>query len=138
VPALPKKKAVLDIERLLSIFVDVCSYSNLLSLNFCDLIYLGAGVPVTSPLLYSAGHTDDTRQALQYIAHQFPDAKLLGLGFSLGSNILTRYLGEEGHQTRVHAACVLSCVSSLFLVVFVKCSHIFSHGILSKTTMGVS
>lgn len=114
-PALPKKKAALDIERLLLIFVDVRYCLNLLSLKFCNSVCLGAGVPITSPLLYSAGHTDDTRQALLYIAHQFPDAKLLGLGFSLGSNVLTRYLGEEGHQTRVHAACVLACVGSLYL-----------------------
>ncbi|KDR81589.1 hypothetical protein GALMADRAFT_239633 [Galerina marginata CBS 339.88] len=68
-----------------------------------------AGVPITSPLLYSAGHTDDTRQAVMYIAHQYPDAPLLGLGFSLGSNVLTRYLGEEGTASRVHSACVLAC-----------------------------
>ncbi|KAF9564656.1 AB-hydrolase YheT [Agrocybe pediades] len=68
-----------------------------------------AGVPITSPLLYSAGHTDDTRQALLYIASQYPNAPLLGLGFSLGSNVLTRYLGEEGEQSRVHSACVLAC-----------------------------
>ncbi|KAF8959066.1 AB-hydrolase YheT [Flammula alnicola] len=68
-----------------------------------------AGVPLTSPLLYSAGHTDDTRQALMYIAQQFPKAPLLGLGFSLGSNVITRYLGEEGSQSRMHAGCVLAC-----------------------------
>lgn len=75
----------------------------------------GAGVPVTSPLLYSAGHTDDTRQALMYIAHKFPNAPLLGLGFSLGSNVITRYLAEEGSQSRLHAACVLACVSYKFI-----------------------
>lgn len=68
-----------------------------------------AGVPITSPLLYSAGHTDDTRQALMYIAHRYPNALLLGLGFSLGSNVLTRYLGEEGTQARISSACVLAC-----------------------------
>ncbi|KAF8968131.1 AB-hydrolase YheT [Flammula alnicola] len=68
-----------------------------------------AGVPVTSPLLYSAGHTDDTRTALMYIAHQYPDAPLVGLGFSLGSNVLTRYLGEEGDRSRLQSGCVLAC-----------------------------
>lgn len=46
-----------------------------------------------------------------YIAHKFPKAPLLGLGFSLGSNVITRYLGEDGKLTRLHAACVLACVS---------------------------
>ncbi|KAF8798005.1 AB-hydrolase YheT [Phlegmacium glaucopus] len=68
-----------------------------------------AGVPLTTPLLYSAGHTDDTRQALMYIAHRYPNAPLLGIGFSLGANVLTRYLGEEGAQTRISSACVLAC-----------------------------
>ncbi|RXW24113.1 hypothetical protein EST38_g1711 [Candolleomyces aberdarensis] len=68
-----------------------------------------AGVPLTSYRLYSAGHTDDTRNALAYIHHQFPKARLLGLGFSLGSNVLTRYLGEEGAQTRLQSVCALAC-----------------------------
>lgn len=72
--------------------------------------YVGAGVPVTSPLLYSAGNTDDTRCALMYITQQFPDAPLLGLGFSLGANVLTRYLGEEGIDSKIHSGCVLACV----------------------------
>ena len=71
---------------------------------------IGAGVPLTSQLLYSVGHTDDTRQALMYITHQYPNAPLLGLGFSLGANVLTRYLGEEGTQSRISSACVLACV----------------------------
>ena len=75
-------------------------------LNLC----IGAGVPLTSQLLYSAGHTDDTRQALMYITHRYPNAPLLGLGFSLGANVLTRYLGEEGAQSRISSACVIACV----------------------------
>ncbi|KXN82096.1 hypothetical protein AN958_03254 [Leucoagaricus sp. SymC.cos] len=68
-----------------------------------------AGVPVTSPRFYSAGHTDDTRNALLYIAHRYPAAPLLALGFSLGSNVITRYLGEEKEKARFHAACALAC-----------------------------
>ena len=75
--------------------------------NLCNI---GAGVPLTSQLLYSAGNTDDTRQALMYITHRYPKAVLLGLGFSLGANVLTRYLGEEGAQSRISSACVLACV----------------------------
>jgi hypothetical protein len=36
----------------------------------------GAGIPVTSPQLYSAGHTDDYRQDLFYISHRYPEAPL--------------------------------------------------------------
>lgn len=51
---------------------------------------LGAGVPLTSPQLYSSCHTDDLRQALLYISYRYFRASLLGLGFSLGDNVLTR------------------------------------------------
>ncbi|KAF9514147.1 hypothetical protein BS47DRAFT_1382135 [Hydnum rufescens UP504] len=68
-----------------------------------------AGVPVTTPQFYSAGHTDDLRCALLYISATFPDAPLHGLGFSLGANVLTRYLGEEGENSRLQSGIVLAC-----------------------------
>lgn len=68
-----------------------------------------AGVPLTTPQLYSAGHTDDIRTALLYIASKYPDAPLLGIGFSLGANVLTRYLAQEGDRSRLSAACILGC-----------------------------
>ncbi|KAJ7109353.1 AB-hydrolase YheT [Mycena epipterygia] len=68
-----------------------------------------AGVPVTSPQLYSAGHTGDVRQAIVYISQLYPRAPLLGLGFSLGANVLTRYLAEEGEQSRLSSGCALAC-----------------------------
>lgn len=46
-----------------------------------------------------------------YISHRYPKAALHGLGFSLGSNVMTRYLAEEGDQARLHSACALACVS---------------------------
>ncbi|KAH9007583.1 hypothetical protein EDB85DRAFT_1904884 [Lactarius pseudohatsudake] len=55
----------------------------------------GARVPLTSPQLYRFSHTDDLRQAILYIAQLYPHPPLLGLGFSLGANILTRYIAEE-------------------------------------------
>ncbi|KAJ3777168.1 Alpha/Beta hydrolase protein [Lentinula raphanica] len=66
------------------------------------------GVPITSTKFYSAGGTDDFRQALIYISHRYPRAKLLGLGFSLGSNIMTRYIAQEGEKCRLSSACVLA------------------------------
>ena len=74
-------------------------------------ISTGAGVPVTSPRLYSAGTTDDLRQALMWIAHKYPKAPLHGIGFSLGANVMTKYIAEEGDQTRLQSGCALSCVS---------------------------
>jgi hypothetical protein len=75
----------------------------------------GAGTPITSPRLYSGGYTDDLRQSLFYLSTVFPKAPLLGIGFSLGANVLTRYLGEEGENSRLMSGCVLGCVSILFI-----------------------
>lgn len=71
---------------------------------------LGANVLATSPQLYSAGHTEDLRTALLYLSLTYPNAKLLGLGFSLGANVMTRYLGEEGAKSKLTSGCVLACV----------------------------
>ncbi|EIN07419.1 AB-hydrolase YheT [Punctularia strigosozonata HHB-11173 SS5] len=68
-----------------------------------------AGTPLTSPQLYSAAHTDDLRQALLYIAHLYPNAPLMGIGFSLGANVLTRYLAEEAQDSRLNSGCILAC-----------------------------
>ncbi|KAI1795249.1 AB-hydrolase YheT [Ganoderma leucocontextum] len=68
-----------------------------------------AGTPVTSEKLYHCGNTDDARQALMYISHRYPKARLIGLGFSLGANVLVRYLAQEGERSRIVAGCALAC-----------------------------
>lgn len=71
----------------------------------------GADVPITSSLFYNAGSTDDLRQALIYVRNRYPKAPLLGLAFSLGGNIMIRYLAEEKKESRLSTAFVLGCVS---------------------------
>jgi hypothetical protein len=90
------------------------------SYSFLGSFSPGAGVPVTSPQFYSAGHTGDIRQALVYISQLYPRAPLLGLGFSLGANVLTRYLAEEGEQSRLKSGCALACVSRLLTTQIVQ------------------
>ncbi|KAJ7285042.1 AB-hydrolase YheT [Mycena rebaudengoi] len=77
-----------------------CTYE---SFPFCS------GVPITSQKFYTAGHTDDLRQALMYISHKYPRAPLLGLAFSVGANIMARYLAEEGSRSLLTSACALAC-----------------------------
>ncbi|KAH9854129.1 AB-hydrolase YheT [Lenzites betulinus] len=92
-----------------------------------------AGVPLTSPQLYSALHTDDIRVAVMYIAKLYPRATLIGVGFSLGANVLTRYLAEEGEKSRLVAGCVLGCpwdvvASSDHLKSHFLQRHVYSNG----------
>lgn len=81
--------------------------------RWLTVIVSGAGVELTSPQLYSGGYTDDLRRALLYLSNTFPRAKLLGIGFSLGANVMTCYLGEEGAKSRLASGCVLACVSAV-------------------------
>jgi hypothetical protein len=116
------RKAALDIALWLSTSEDVRDFFNH-GLYPVTQLWLGAGVPLTSPQLYGFSHTDDLRQAILYIAQLYPHAPLLGLGFSLGANILTRYVAEEGESCRLVSACTLACVCirSLVLTFHVRC-----------------
>ncbi|KAI8096462.1 Alpha/Beta hydrolase protein [Halteromyces radiatus] len=60
---------------------------------------------ITTPQTYSAGYTQDIRAALLHIQQKLPvGTPMVGIGFSLGSNILVKYLGEEKENTPLQAA----------------------------------
>jgi uncharacterized protein len=63
---------------------------------------------MTSSLSFNARATWDTRQTVRWLRQTFPNRPLFGIGFSLGANILTNYLGEEGADCQLKAAMVLS------------------------------
>ncbi|KAL6748722.1 Alpha/Beta hydrolase protein [Haematococcus lacustris] len=63
-----------------------------------------ADSPVTSPQYYSASFTGDLREVVAHVQQRHPDSLLLAAGWSLGANILVRYLGEEGTATPLKAA----------------------------------
>ncbi|KAL0577146.1 hypothetical protein V5O48_004860 [Marasmius crinis-equi] len=69
---------------------------------------LRGGTPITSQRFYMAGETEDLRQALAYLSFKYPNAPLHGLGFSLGANMITRYVAQEGKNSRLWSACVLA------------------------------
>ncbi len=63
---------------------------------------------ITSSVLYNARATWDMRQTVGWLRKTFPNRPLFGIGFSLGANILTNYLGEESADCVLKAAMVLS------------------------------
>ncbi|RAQ53038.1 alpha/beta hydrolase domain containing protein 1 [Aspergillus flavus] len=63
-----------------------------------------AQTKITSGVLYNARATWDVRQAIKWLRKTFPNRPLFGIGFSLGANILTNYLGEEGEACQLKAA----------------------------------
>jgi predicted alpha/beta-fold hydrolase len=45
--------------------------------------------------LYHSGETDDLRFVVGLLRRRFPEARIGAVGFSLGGNVLLKYLGEE-------------------------------------------
>jgi predicted alpha/beta-fold hydrolase len=79
--------------------------------------------PVTSPQFYSASFTGDTRAVVEHVRARYPTCDLLACGWSLGANILVRYLGEEKERTPIKAAASLCNPFDL-----VKSDNNFHHG----------
>lgn len=53
-------------------------------------------VKITSPRVFRYGQTDEFHLMLMKYLEVHPDTKLLLVGFSMGGNIVTKYLGEPG------------------------------------------
>lgn len=66
-----------------------------------------AGSEITSDRLYHGGWTYDLRCALEFLQDKFPGAPLYGIGFSLGGNMMAKYVGQAGPKTPLSAAVTL-------------------------------
>lgn len=67
-----------------------------------------AGSKLTSPKLYNAGATEDIRLIVRFLSSILcPLTPFHAVGFSLGANVLTKYLGEEGDRTIIKSAVVV-------------------------------
>ncbi|MGA2655035.1 MAG: alpha/beta fold hydrolase [Gammaproteobacteria bacterium] len=53
---------------------------------------------------YHAGLTADVKCALQHIQSRYPHAQAMAVGYSLGANLLLKFLGENPEQTYLQAA----------------------------------
>ncbi|THX01159.1 AB-hydrolase YheT [Aureobasidium pullulans] len=63
---------------------------------------------ITTGILYNARATWDLRQTVKWCRKMYPNRPLYAIGYSLGANILTNYLGEEGDACELQAAVVCS------------------------------
>ncbi|KNZ51442.1 hypothetical protein VP01_3953g3 [Puccinia sorghi] len=67
-----------------------------------------AGSELTSQKLYNAGATEDIRLIVQYLTTILsPLTPLHAIGFSLGANVLAKYLGEEADRAVIRSAVVV-------------------------------
>ncbi|KAF7828098.1 embryogenesis-associated protein EMB8-like [Senna tora] len=63
--------------------------------------------PVITPQFYSASFLGDLREVVSHVCTRYPEANIYAVGWSLGANILVRYLAQESH------GCPLSGAVSL-------------------------
>nr|KYP68119.1 hypothetical protein KK1_021737 [Cajanus cajan] len=63
--------------------------------------------PVTTPQFYSASFLGDMREVVSHVTGRYPDANVYAAGWSLGANILVRYLGQESHNCPLSGAVSL-------------------------------
>ncbi|MBW0476967.1 hypothetical protein O181_016682 [Austropuccinia psidii MF-1] len=67
-----------------------------------------AGSKLTSQILYNAGATEDLRVAIRFLKQTVcPQTPLHAIGFSLGANVLAKYLGEVGEDCPISSAVVV-------------------------------
>ncbi|PBC28304.1 Abhydrolase domain-containing protein [Apis cerana cerana] len=55
-----------------------------------------SSVKVTAPRIFTYGHTDDYHMMLQSLIEKHSNTRIICIGFSLGGNLVTKYLGERG------------------------------------------
>jgi len=65
--------------------------------------------------MYHAGRSDDLREVVAALPQEFRENGLAAVGFSLGGNMLLKYLGEEGASTPFDAAISVSAPIDLAL-----------------------
>ncbi|KAF6201406.1 hypothetical protein GE061_005854 [Apolygus lucorum] len=70
------------------------------------LNHLGAlaSVKLTAPRMFTYGHTDDLRAVVKHLNQRYPTSKIILVGYSLGGNLITKYLGEEGEDVSKNIA----------------------------------
>jgi predicted alpha/beta-fold hydrolase len=71
--------------------------------------------PSPTRVAYHGGKTDDLDAVVQGLRRRWPDAPLAVVGFSLGGNLVAKWLGEQGERAPVAAAVAVSTPFDLAL-----------------------
>ncbi|KAJ3127567.1 hypothetical protein HK098_006096 [Nowakowskiella sp. JEL0407] len=74
-----------------------------------------AGTKLTSPRLYNGASTYDIREAVKYVRERVTGAALSAVGFSLGANILVKFVGECGKNCPLITAVAVGSPFELYL-----------------------
>lgn len=77
----------------------------------CVLNHIGtlASVPVTSPRLFMYGNTSDYAAMIKDLVRRYPRTNIVSVGFSMGGNMITKYLGEPRNKPSNIVAGISVC-----------------------------
>ncbi|WP_431224680.1 hydrolase [Serratia sp. L9] len=67
-----------------------------------------SGVPNRKQRIYHSGETEDARFFLRWLRENFGDVPTAAVGISLGGNMLAYYLAQQGNDSLLQAAVVVS------------------------------
>jgi abhydrolase domain-containing protein 2 len=68
------------------------------------LNHVGAlqSVPVTAPRIFSYGNTNDFHEMVNSLINRHSNTRIVCVGFSLGGNLVTKYMGEMDRERPAH------------------------------------
>ncbi|KAJ2786951.1 hypothetical protein GGI15_001112 [Coemansia interrupta] len=75
------------------------------------------GSKLTTPLPFHCGLTTDYREIINAIHERLPKCPLFGLSFSLGANIMAKYIGEEGERCPLVAGIIVGNPYDMYKVI---------------------
>jgi len=86
--------------------------------------FRGSLEPNRLPRGYHSGETGDFAAVIAHVARYFPRAPLAAVGYSLGGNVLLKYLGEQGDDSPLACATAVSAPYDLK-----GCAEAIRHGL---------
>ncbi|WP_237056443.1 hydrolase [Microbulbifer sediminum] len=82
------------------------------------------GIPNRLPRAYHSGDSDDPRWLAGVLQKELPNTPLMAVGYSLGGNVLLKWLGEDSQASPLRAAVSVSAPLDLH-----ACSHRINRGL---------
>ncbi|WP_236250355.1 hydrolase [Microbulbifer sp. ALW1] len=73
------------------------------------------GIPNLLPRAYHSGDSEDPRWLATQLREHYPNTPLMAVGYSLGGNVLLKWLGEDGEGSPLSAAVSVSAPLDLHL-----------------------
>lgn len=67
-----------------------------------------AGMPLTSPKLYSPKSYEDVEEVVEMLAEKHPGRQIYLVGSSLGGALVGNYLGRSGKRCKATAAVLVN------------------------------